>query len=151
MKMNWKKVVYGEFAGGRTAFGLLVLRVVAGVAFMFHGWGKIQQPFTWMGPDAAMPGLLQFLAAVSEFVGGLAWVLGALTPLFSFGLLCTMAVATHMHAVVRGDPFVAQGGSYEPALLYFCIALLFLLAGPGKVSVDYLLFGRRARSESTPS
>ena len=147
--MNWKQWVFGDFHGGRVGAGLLVLRVIAGVAFMFHGWGKIQQPFSWMGPDAGMPGLLQFLAALSEFGGGLAWVLGALMPLASFGILSTMAVATYTHAVVRGDPFVGQGGSYEPALVYFCIALLFLLTGPGRFSVDALVF--RRKSALTPS
>ena len=135
--------IYGEFVGGRGAAGLLVLRMVAGLAFMFHGWGKIQHPFTWMGPDAGMPGILQALAAVSEFGGGLAWILGVLTPLFSLGILCTMAVATHMHAIVRGDPFVGKEGSYELALVYFCVALLLLLIGPGRLSIDAMLFRKK--------
>lgn len=138
------RAVFGEFVGGRRAFGLLVLRIVAGVAFVFHGWGKIQNPTGWMGPDAGVPGIFQALAAVSEFGGGIAWILGALTPLASLGLLCTMAVAVHFHVVIRGDPFVGPQGSYEPALLYFCIALLFLLIGPGRFSVDFLAFGRKS-------
>jgi len=59
---------------------LLFLRLIAGTAFMFHGWGKIQHPLNWMGPEAPVPGVLQFLAAFSEFGGGLAWILGLLTP-----------------------------------------------------------------------
>ncbi|MDH3815238.1 MAG: DoxX family protein, partial [Acidobacteriota bacterium] len=42
---------------------LLLIRVVAGLAFMLHGWGKIQNPFGWMGPDAFAPGIFQALAA----------------------------------------------------------------------------------------
>src|SRR5688500_1887660 len=101
----------------RASAGLLLLRLVVGLAFMFHGWGKIQHPFDWMGPDAPVPGIFQGLAALSEFGGGLAWMLGLLTPLASFGLLCTMAVAVYTHAVVKGDPFVSTGagGAYEPA------------------------------------
>ncbi|MCE9669853.1 DoxX family protein [Myxococcus stipitatus] len=116
--------------------GLLSLRVVAGAAFMFHGWSKIQDPFHWMGPEAAVPGVLQALAALSEFGGGLAWILGALVPLASLGLFFTMAVAVHFHAVIRGDPFVGHTGSYEIALLYLVIAVAFLTAGPGRFSVD---------------
>lgn len=125
--------------------GLLALRLVAGLAFMFHGWGKIQHPFSWMGPDAGTPGVLQMLAAVSEFGGGLAWMLGLLTPLASFGLLCTMAVAAHLHAVKLGHPFVPSGPgpSYEPAAVYFCVSLLLLLGGPGRWSLDRLVFGER--------
>ena len=71
---------------------LLLLRFVAGLAFMFHGWGKIQNPFGWLGPDAPVPGIFQALAALSEFGGGLAWIIGLLNPLASLGIAITMAV-----------------------------------------------------------
>lgn len=98
-----------------------------------------------MGPDSAIPGFFLALAAISEFGGGLAWMLGLLTRLASFGLACTMAVAVYFHAVVRGDPFVPQGpeSSYEPAALYFCLALLLLLVGPGRFSIDRFIFGEK--------
>lgn len=125
---------------------LLVVRAVAGFAFMHHGWGKIQNPFGWMGPDAFAPGVLQALAALSEFGGGLAWILGLLTPLASLGIACTMVVAASMHAFLRGDPFVASGGgaSYELAAVYLALALLLLALGPGRFSLDRRLFGARA-------
>jgi putative oxidoreductase len=115
--------------------GLLVLRVVAGSAFIRHGLSKIQNPLGWMGPDSSMPGVLQALAAISEFGGGIAWILGALTPLASLGILSTMAVAASKH-IGRGDPFVGRGGSYELALVYLSVALLLMLAGPGRYSFD---------------
>lgn len=127
-------------------FTLVLLRVVGGAAFMLHGWGKIQNPFGWMGPDAFAPGPLQALAALAEFGGGLAWILGLLTPLASLAIACTMAVAVYFHAVLRGDPFVSSGGggSYELALVYLCIALLLLAVGPGRLSLDRTLFGGRS-------
>ena len=129
----------------RVSVGLLILRLVAGLAFIFHGYGKITNPFAWMPPEAGVPAVLQGLAALSEFGGGLAWILGFLTPFASVGLACTMAVAVWMHAVVRGDPFVPSGpdGSYELASIYLCIALLLLLSGPGRFSLDRLVFGKR--------
>ena len=125
--------------------GLLVLRLLAGLAFLIHGYPKIQNPFGWMPPSTGFPGLFQALAAVSEFGGGLAWVLGLLTPLASFGLACTMAVAVWMHTAVMRDPFVAlQGGrSWELAGVYLCVAVLLLLAGPGRFSVDRVVFGEK--------
>ena len=128
------------------SFALLLLRVVAGVAFIFHGYGKIQNPFAWMGPQATTSGLMQGLAALSEFGGGIAWCLGLLTPLASFGLACTMAVAVYTHMIVMSDPFVNPkgGGSYEPALVYFCVAVVLLAVGPGKASLDAKLFGVRS-------
>ncbi len=130
----------------RVSAGLLLLRLVAGAAFLYHGYGKIQNPFGWMGPDAGFPGVFQALAAVSEFGGGLAWMLGLLTPLASCGLACTMTVAVWMHAAVLHDPFVAlQGGrSYELASVYLCVAVLLLLAGPGRFSVDRVAFGEKS-------
>lgn len=128
-----------------TSFALLLLRLVAGVAFMYHGWGKIQNPFAWMPETSGIPGIFQFLAALAEFGGGIAWILGALTSIASFGLACTMAVAVYFHAVVMGDPFVSKvgGGSYELGLLFLTISVLFMLMGPGKFSVDAKLFGKR--------
>jgi putative oxidoreductase len=112
---------------------------------MQHGWGKIQKPFSWMGPDSPVPGFLQALAALSEFGGGIALILGLLTPIAMFGLMCTMLTAIFMVHVRAGDPFVARGGgrSYELAALYLGLAVMMILTGPGKLSIDARLFGRR--------
>lgn len=138
-----------DVSGGPAALGLLVLRVIAGLGLMLHGWPKIQNAFSWMGPNAGIPGVLQALAALSEFGGGLALVLGLLTPLAALGVAITMLVAIFMVHVAKGDPFVRSGpppgGSYELAAIYFGAALLLLLGGPGRFSLDYLLFGRGAR------
>jgi len=129
---------------GRGAVGLLLLRLVAGAAMLLHGWPKIQAPFSWMPAEAPVPGILQALAAVAEFFGGgLGWLVGFLTPLASLGMLATMTVAVMFHAG-RGDPFVGQGGpSYELALLYWMLGLLFLLIGPGRFSLDAQVFNRK--------
>jgi putative oxidoreductase len=50
--------------------------------------------------------------------------------------------------VVKGDPFVGFEGSYEPALVYFCVALLFLLLGPGRYSVDAMVFRNKSGSSA---
>ena len=127
---------------------LLLIRVVAGIAFMMHGWPKIQNPLGWMGPNSFAPGPFLGLAAVSEFFGGLAWVLGLLTPLAALGILCTMTVAFCFHAFVNGDPFVSMTGgpAYELAAVYLCIALLLIALGPGRFSLDRGIFGLRRRS-----
>ncbi len=130
---------------------LLVIRLVVGSAFMVHGWSKIQNPFGWMGEDAFAPGIFQALAAVSEFIGGAAWILGLVTPLASLGILCTMAVASSYHLFMRGDPFVSTTGeaSAELALAYLGVALVLMAVGPGRVSVDRALFGTRGDAPGT--
>lgn len=126
--------------GFRPSFALLVLRLVCGLAFMLHGWPKIRNAFTWMGPDSPIPGIFQGLAAFSEFAGGFAWMIGLLTPLASLGMFFTMAVAVFFHAS-NGDPFVSMGGaSYEPAAVYLVISFLLLWMGAGKFSLDAVFF-----------
>ncbi|HOX55979.1 MAG TPA: DoxX family protein [Candidatus Paceibacterota bacterium] len=136
----------------RVSIPLLLIRLVVGLAFMFHGYSKIRQPFGWMGPDATIPPFFQALAALAEFGGGLAWMLGVLTPLASFGLTCTMAVAVWMTAMVFHLPFVAQkgGGAVELPATFLCVALLLLLAGPGRFSLDRVLFGERGAPAPDP-
>jgi putative oxidoreductase len=143
--MTIKKFFSVREHSGSAGTALLATRVVAGLAFMMHGWPKTQNPFTWMGPDGFAPAALQALAALSEFGGGLAWLLGLLTPLAALGIASTMAVAFSTHTFVRGDPFVSMTGgpTSELAAVYFCIALLLLAMGPGRFSLDRKLFGSR--------
>ena len=128
----------------KASTALLILRLIAGVAMIQHGWGKIQTPFSWM-PLSPVPGFFQFLAALSEFGGGIAWIIGLVTPLASLGMAITMVVATAFHAIAMGDPMVSKGGgsSYELALIYVGISLVFMLVGPGKFSLDSKIFGNK--------
>ena len=121
---------------------LLILRLVFGYAFILHGWGKIQNPMAWMPETSPVPGILQALAAISEFGGGIALILGLLTRLASVGLAITMLVAALMHAIVLGDPFVSKGGgSYELATIYLMLSVLYIVTGPGRYSLDRKIFG----------
>lgn len=154
------KLHNGYYYEGLGAVGALVLRVALGIAMMAHGWSKIQNPFGWMsrpGQPASVPGVLQALAALSEFGGGVALILGLLFPLACFGLMCTMFVARMAHS---GQPFVstARGGeTWEDVGIYFAASLMFLLLGPGRLALDAILFGRKralfgdANPRATPS
>ncbi len=148
MTLKWKRFFQTNHQSNIESTGLLILRIIVGVAFIFHGSGKISNPFGWMPPNAGVPGFFQMLAAISEFGGGIALLLGLLTRLGALGLCFTMTVATSMHAFVLHDPFVnlTGGSSFEPALGYLGIAILFLTMGPGKFSVDHKVFGDKNRS-----
>ena len=65
-----------------------------------HGWSKIQNPFGWM-QGAPVPGFLQALAALSEFGGGLALIVGLLTPFACLGIMSTMFVACLTYSAQR--------------------------------------------------
>jgi putative oxidoreductase len=132
--MSW---LFTDTKSVRGSTALLLLRVVMGAAFILHGYGKIQNPTEWAGN--MYPGYLQALAAVAEFGGGIALILGFLTPVAALGLAATMAVAVfHVH-MPADDPFVATGpgqASYELGAVYLACSLALLLLGPGRFSVD---------------
>ncbi len=132
------------------SLGLLAFRLVVGSAFILHGLPKMQNAFTWMG-DGPIPGIVQALAAFSEFGGGIALLLGLLTPLASLGLIGTMLGALFLVHVPSGHPFVnsGEGPTYELALVYLAASLLLLLSSPGKFSLDYLLVKNQIRNAST--
>ncbi|WP_342377724.1 DoxX family protein [Myxococcus stipitatus] len=155
--------------------GLLVLRILSGGLMTLHGAGKMLTPLSWMGPDSSLPGWLQFLGAAAEFFGGLAWMVGLLTPLASLGVAGTMLVGILIAHIPIDDPFIrlsvmgihsgpgepfaglptwlvrAGGrspfgsGSSELATLYTAVSILLLSAGPGRFSLDTLLSQLRTR------
>jgi putative oxidoreductase len=133
---------YCDTVGNIGSVGLLLLRLVMGVAFVFHGWPKIQNPMGWMGPEATMPAILQALAAISEFGGGMALIGGLLTRLASLGITGVMVVALATVHLPMGHPFVGKPGgpSFELPAVYLACAVVFLLLGPGRFSLDALLF-----------
>ncbi len=137
---------FPTFISGWGAATLLVVRVVMGVAFILHGWPKIQNPMGWMNAmgGEGVPSFIQALAALAEFGGGIALVLGLFTPLAALGIVCQMLGALFMVHFPMGHPFVAATGgpSYELPLVYLALAILLLVLGPGRWSLDALLFGR---------
>lgn len=140
------RTFFPTFISGWGAATLLVVRVVMGVAFILHGWPKIQNPMGWMNAmgGEGVPSFIQALAALAEFGGGIALVLGLLTPLAALGIVCQMLGALFMVHFPMGHPFVAATGgpSYELPLVYLALAILLLVMGPGRWSFDALLFGR---------
>ena len=140
-----KRMLQPSLQNTAASAALLLLRLVIGTAFIIHGWQKIQGPLSWMGPQAPVPGVFQLLAALSEFGGGIAWVIGLLVPLASLGIGFTMTVAVYMHAIVLHDTFVSLTGgrSFELASAYLCAAVLLFVMGPGRFSLDAKVFGER--------
>jgi putative oxidoreductase len=139
--------LYPNFIGGWGALALLLIRLVMGMAFILHGWPKIQNPMGWMNAmgGSSVPSFLQGVAAIAEFGGGIGLILGLLTPIAAFGLVCQMLGALILVHLPQGHPFVAQGGpSYELPLIYLVISIMLIALGPGKWSLDAFLFARKA-------
>lgn len=131
-------------AEGRSALldlALLLLRAVAGAGLALgHGLGKlpVSDQFVSGVADMGLPAPVVFAwaAALAESVGGALLAIGLLTRPAAFFVLCTMGTA---FIVVHGaDPFQTK----EKAMLYGIIAVVYLLAGAGRYSIDALLRGR---------
>ena len=149
--------IFGPYVHGRAAAGLLLLRLVFGLGIILHGWDKVVNggPFHWadsMGPLSAIPHPLQAVATCMEIGSGLAMIFGLLTPLAMLGLTATMAVALIQGH--KGEPYVSLarpfGPTYELVAHYGIIAVGLFFSGPGALSLDYLLFGRKPVSATTP-
>ncbi|HYZ15672.1 MAG TPA: DoxX family protein [Candidatus Acidoferrum sp.] len=141
------------FVGGRVGVGLLALRAIIGLAFVFHGYPKMQHPSRWMGAHAFAPGWLQAVVALVEFGGGIALIVGLLTPLATALIFCDMFVALFAVEFPRHVPFVGGRESYELPLVYLVAMLGLFLTGPGAISLDAwlntALTSRRAASAIT--
>ena len=145
--MRIRELILGGAGGGSklTDIGLALLRVVAGVALAVnHGASKIRDPSQIIrGADSLgfpAPTFFGWMAAISEFFGGILLALGLATRPAAFLVASTMFTAAFLaHA---RDDFKTR----EPALLFLFIAVLFLLAGSGRYGVDALLRRRGGRS-----
>ncbi|MGP9650022.1 DoxX family protein [Glutamicibacter sp. AOP38-B1-38] len=121
-----------------------MLRLAFGFLFLAHGWQKYFQ-FTLEGTTAAFgqmgvpaAGIIAPVAATLEIVGGAALILGLLTRVFA-GLLGAQMVVALFMVHIPGGVFVENGG-IELVLALAAGALALLLVGPGRVSVDALIF-----------
>lgn len=85
------------------------------------------------------PGVLQAIAALAEFIGGIALIAGFATPLFAFLIACNMLVAIFVIAIPHGATFVSSDSAkpgFELALVYLTATLTLILIGAGAYSID---------------
>lgn len=160
-KGNSRSAENARTATGITATdaALLVLRIALGVIFFAHGAQKMLGWFGGNGLAATVQGMSQggipvplvYVAVFTEFFGGLAVIVGALTRLASLGLFVTMLVAIFKVHLANGFFMNGAGGAgieYNVALAAMSLALV--LAGPGRIALgDWEpRFLRRGRSGS---
>jgi putative oxidoreductase len=127
------------------------LRLALGVIFIGHGAQKVFGSFNgpgwarWTGMSEAVP--FNFMqpprvwlaaAALSELIGGALVLLGLLTRLGAFVLICTMLTAIKL----LWPAFFAPTGIELPVALLGG-ALTLLIGGGGQLSIDQKLSGRR--------
>ena len=134
---------------------LFSLRVFMGICFIRHGWPKLRNLQTW-AQMLKTPAWLCFLSAGSMWAGGIALIVGFLTPLASFAILVSMAYAMVLEIrsgfpFIAADPYLIPDGDYagpmgvgeppswEKAAMYVVMCLVLIFCGGGMLSLDTLL------------
>lgn len=118
---------------------LLVLRLALGLILVLHGYNKLfgdigMTAFSGMVGSMGLPAptFLAWCAALTEFFGGIALILGLATPVFGV-----------LSAVVMLVAFIGVKNSVLPAgdvdLALFAMAIALVMTGAGKYSLDALI------------
>jgi putative oxidoreductase len=127
-------MILGRLEKARS-FAPLLLRLVVGAVGIYHGHGKLfggMDRFveTVEGLHLPAPLLLAWVAALSEFVGGIFLVLGLMTRWAALFFAVTMGVA--VFRVHWNDGF--KGYEFPLVLLVAAVSLVF--TGGGWLSFD---------------
>ena len=123
--------------------GATLLRLVLGVALVYHGHGKMipahgfathplsaMQTYSRFVAGLGIPGWLGYVSALTEFVGGCLLVLGLLTRLAAFLAAGNMLVALCAVTLHHGY----EASQYPIALL--AIAVMLVFTGGGTAALD---------------
>ena len=114
---------------------LSLFRLFAGLSLaLAHGYKKVPPSEGFIEHTGYLgfpfPEFFAYAAGLSEFAGALLLAFGLFTRPAAFFVAITMFVAAFINHA--GDPF----GNAEKAYIYFAIAILYLVLGSGKFSVD---------------
>ncbi len=139
----------------------LIARAALALVMFPHGAQKMLGWFGGHGFSGTMnfftgtmhiPALFAFLAIFAEFAGSIALLLGVFSRLAAFGVGAVMVVAIATVHAANGFFMNWQGNQkgegFEYHLLALGLALIVVIHGGGKASIDRLLAGR---SEESPS
>jgi putative oxidoreductase len=130
-------------------WSLFILRVFLGIVIFPHGAQKI---FGWFGgygfagtmanftDRMHIPWFFALLAILAESLGSWGLIIGFLTRIAAFGVLCNMIVAILLVHLPNGF-FMNWGGKqkgegFEYHLLAIGMCIAVMIAGGGKWSVD---------------
>jgi len=117
-----------------------LVRVVVGVMFIMHVWGKFNagaaRIAAGFGNNYHLPApeLMAYIVMGLELVGGVCLIIGLFTRFFAAALAVEMGVAFLVVHLPKG--YAAGAGGYEYVLLIGVALLAIAMRGGGPYSVD---------------
>jgi putative oxidoreductase len=131
-------------------FALLVVRVALGICIIVHGTGKLGWHKTNPGGVKAFAGWLKdlgmpypllnaWVATFTEFFGGILFTLGLGTRFVAIVLTINMIIAALTGHKGGGYLILNTPPGAEYAINLAILFGMFVLVGPGALSLDYLI------------
>lgn len=125
---------------------LLIVRIIVGIIFVFHGYQKWQMGFKNVAGfltslNFPLPQLFAYVLTLTELLGGIFLIFGLLSRLCALLLSFVMIIAIITVKTKIGliAPFNQPGVGMELDLALLAGLLSILLQGPGRHSVDLSL------------
>ena len=113
------------------------MRMAIGVIFIVHGFGKFGNPgFGGWISSMGIPAEMQIPIALAEFIPGILLVIGVLTRISASLISIVMLGAIFL---VKGATSLTGEHGYELDLILLAVCLVVIVAGPGRVSLSYVL------------
>lgn len=129
--------------------GLLILRLVFGLVLIYgHGFDKLAvifsgQEIQFMDPIGIGANTSFYMAAFAEGICAGLLILGLFSRIATLILSVNFIVVFIFHAFMLGDGFAIL----ELRFFYLFTFIALTFTGPGKLSLDYLLFGPKNELE----
>lgn len=132
-----RKLLSTRYNAGAFNFGLLVLRLGAGILMANHGYSKLDRYDEMSGQFTSFiglsPAITLGLVIFAELVCALLVVIGLFTR-----FACIPLIITCTYALAKAHQWDAFGKG-ELAALFLIAFVTILFTGPGKASVDSMI------------
>lgn len=149
MKLQKQFAIWNAVLKTDSNIGPTLLRLTVGLVMFPHGAQKVLGWFGGAGFAATMtvftdvmgiPAIFAFMAIMTEFLGSLALIAGAMTRIWALGFSILMTVAIFMNHIQYGFfmNWLGQkaGEGFEFHLLVIGMSIALMVLGGGKWSVD---------------
>ncbi|MFM9909329.1 MAG: DoxX family protein [Chitinophagaceae bacterium] len=124
-----------------SSYALGIVRIIVGILLAWHGWEtfdseKMKTYTGWfVDRQYSSPAAWAYAGKIAELVAGVGFILGLFTRLASLAAIAAFSGIIF----ILGDKGKVFEGDQHP-FLFILLAVIFLFAGSGSLSLDQLFF-----------